>query len=97
MSRARWLAVLVVVAALIFAVQGGEYGTWDWWRLRQQEREERAAVTALQHAVDSLQRLLTAVQQDPRVQERLAREQFGMIRQGEFLYKLIPADSGGER
>ena len=35
-----------------------------------------------------------AIEHDPRVQERVARESFGMIRNGEFLYKLVPPDSG---
>ena len=31
-------------------------------------------------------------------QERIAREEFGMIRPGEFLYRLVPADSvSGDR
>ena len=29
-----------------------------------------------------------AIEQDRRVQERVARESFGMIRKGEFLYRL---------
>jgi len=94
MTRARWVAVMVVVLALFFALQGGEYSTWDWWRLRGQEREEKAAVADLNRAVDSLEKVLKGVQTDPRVQERIAREQYGMIRKGEFLYRLVPADSG---
>jgi cell division protein FtsB len=93
MTRARWVAVVVVVLALFFALQGGEYSTWDWWRLRSQEREEKAAVADLNRAVDSLEKVLKGVRTDPRVQERIAREQYGMIRKGEFLYRIIPADS----
>jgi cell division protein FtsB len=83
----------VVALALLFAVAGGEYSTWNWWQLRRQEREERAAVSQLARSVDSLERTLKAIQTDPATQERLAREQFGMIRRGEFLYRLVPGDS----
>jgi len=93
-SRGRWLAVVVVALAVVFALSGGEYGTWDWWVLRRHEREEAAAVARLQATVDSLTLVLKAVQGDPAVQERIARERFGMIRRGEFLYKIVPADSG---
>jgi cell division protein FtsB len=31
------------------------------------------------------------------VQERVARERYGMIRPGELLYRLVPADSGRRR
>ena len=96
MSRGRWLAVAIVVLSLVFALSAGEYGTWDWLVLRSHEREELAAVARLQATVDSLTRVLKAVQSDPVVQERIARERFGMIRKGEFLYKIVPADSSGE-
>jgi hypothetical protein len=43
--------------------------------------------------VDSLTRAANAIERDPRVQERVARESFGMIRKGEFLYKLVRPDS----
>ena len=97
MSRGRWLAVVVVALAAAFALGAGEYGTWDWIVLRRHEREEAAAVARLQATVDSLTLVLKAVQGDPVVQERIARERFGMIRRGEFLYKIVPADSEGER
>ena len=98
MSRTRWLVVGVVVVAGVFAVQGGEYSTWNWLELRGQERQQREAVARLQVEVDSLTTVAEALDHDPRVQERVARESFGMIGKGEFLYKLVPVDSlEGER
>ena len=49
----------------------------------------------LRRAVDSLEHDATAIERDLRVQERVARERFGMIRPGELLYRLVPADSSG--
>jgi cell division protein FtsB len=78
--------------ALYFAFQGGEYGTLDLLQLRREEAEERAAVERLRRLVDSLSRVATAIERNPRVQERVAREKFGMLREGEFLYRLVPAE-----
>jgi cell division protein FtsB len=44
----------------------------------------------LRSAVDSLRRVVNALENDPATQERVAREQFGMIRDGEILYRIIP-------
>ncbi|HEU4628162.1 MAG TPA: septum formation initiator family protein [Gemmatimonadaceae bacterium] len=92
-----WLVVLV--AAVVFAVQGGEYGTSDLFRQHARRTALQAAVDSLQREVDSLRRYRAAIATDPRVQERIAREEFGMIRPGELLYRLVPtasnADSGG--
>jgi cell division protein FtsB len=90
---ARWAALAALLFALYFGIQGGEYGTTDLLALRRQEAGERAQVLRLRQVVDSLQRSATAVEHDLRVQERVARERFGMIRRGELLYRLVPPDS----
>jgi len=59
--------------------------------------EERRAVRELERQLDSLQRRARALETDPAAQERAAREQFGMIRKGELLYRLVPTvDVGSE-
>jgi cell division protein FtsB len=87
-SRTRLFMSLVLGGALIYAVFGGEYSTLNWLKLRRQERAEQAAIDQLTTEVDSLRRYAKAVATDRKLQERLAREQFGMIRKGEFLYRL---------
>ncbi len=90
MTRAR-LAGLVAAAVLAaLAFQAGEYGTLDWLKLRHQLAQERQAVRALELELDSLERLAHALETDPVAQERAAREQFGMIRKGELLYRIVP-------
>jgi cell division protein FtsB len=91
----RWAALLVLLLAVLFALQGGEYSTLDLLKLERQAARERTDVARLQQAVDSLGRAANAIEHDPRVQERVARESFGMIRKGEFLYKLVRPDSAG--
>lgn len=97
MTPARWAALAALAFALYFAIQGGEYGTTHLVQLRREEAEERAEVDRLQRMVDSLQAAARAIQRDPRTQERVARESFGMIRQGEFLYRLVGPDSTASR
>jgi cell division protein FtsB len=73
------------------AVFGGEYSTFDWLNLRRQVAEQRQAVQQLRVTLDSLGRLAHDLETNPAAQERAAREQFGMIRNGEILYRLVPA------
>ena len=86
--RLAGIAGTVVLAGLAF--QAGEYGTVDWLKLRGQLLQERRAVRDLEVELDSLARLARALETDPAAQERAAREQFGMIRRGEILYRLVP-------
>ena len=93
MTAARWAALAALLFMIYFGVQGGEYGTTDLLALRRQEASERAQVVRLRQVVDSLGREATAIERDLRVQERVARERFGMIRRGELLYRLVPRDT----
>jgi cell division protein FtsB len=92
-TRTRWAVLAALAFALYFGAQGGEYATTDLLALRRQEASERSQVRQLRQVVDSLQRDAAAIERDPRVQERVARERFGMIRRGELLYRLVPADT----
>jgi cell division protein FtsB len=95
-ERLKLLAVVVVIlAALAFAVQGGEYGTTDLWRQKQRKATLLTSIDSLQHVVDSLKRYKHRLQTDPALQERIAREEFGMVRGNkELLYRFAePADS----
>jgi len=47
-------------------------------------RLEHVAIDSLRGTLDSLRHEAMTVETDPAVQERVAREQFGMIRPGRF-------------
>ena len=88
MTANRWLLLLVVGTAVLFALQGGEYSTTALWQLRRDERTERALVGELRRRVDSLTRYAKLVETDPETQERLAREIHGMLKPGEHAFIL---------
>lgn len=90
MTRTRIAGVAGGVGLLALAVWGGEYGTADWITMRRQLADERARVAALRVELDSLGKLASDLETNPAVQERVAREQFGMIRDGEVLYRVVP-------
>ena len=91
----RIVLALVALAALAFAVQGGEYGTTDLLRQRARRRALVAQIDTLQRQVDSLRVWKRALTSDPAVQERIAREEFGMVRgDKELLYRFAEPDTG---
>ena len=88
MSRRGWVITVILVLLIVFAVQGGEYSTFDWLELRDEVKAERIMVGDLKDDIDSLSQVAKALDSDPATQERAARELYGMIREGEFLYKI---------
>ena len=95
-KRLVWAAV--ALAALAFAVEGGEYGTTDLVRQRARKRAAEADLARLRHEVDSLRLWKRALTSDPAVQERIAREEFGMVRgDRELLYRFAEPEEGGAK
>ena len=92
----RVLVAAGVLAALAFAIEGGEYGTRDLMRQTQRRARLQSAIDSAQHVVDSLRRYKTRLETDRLLQERIAREEFGMVRgDKEILYRIAePADTG---
>ncbi len=88
MKRLVWF--LVIASALFFGVQGGEYSTRDLFRQRERRARLERAVDSLQRQVDSLKLVAHSIATDPVVQERIAREEFGMVRgDRELLYRIV--------
>ena len=80
--------IVLIAIALYFGLQGGEYSTRDLYVLRVRSGSLQAEVDSLQRQVDSLTRYLRAVKVDSATQERIAREEFGMVRgDKEILYR----------
>ena len=86
----RWAVAVILVAALVFALMGGTYTTFDVFRLKGELVTEKESIDQLKVAIDSLDKAATALERDPKTQERVARDQFGMIREGEHLYRIVP-------
>jgi cell division protein FtsB len=87
----RWTRVaagIVAAGGVVFGVFGGEYSTLDWWQLKRQVAEQEHAIARLEVEIDSLTGLAAELESDSATQERVAREHFGMIRDGELLYRV---------
>jgi len=94
MKRYIWWAVIAI--ALYFAVQGGEYSTRDLYVQNRRTATLAREVDSLQRQVDSLGRFLKLVKSDSATMERIAREEFGMVRgDKEILYRF--GESAEER
>ena len=94
MKRYIWWAVIAI--ALYFAVQGGEYSTRDLYVQNRRTATLTTEVDSLQRQVDSLGRFLKLVKSDSATMERIAREEFGMVRgDKEILYRF--GESAEER
>ena len=83
--------------AVYYAVFGGEYSLLELQRVRQEMAVQGRELTRLRWEVDSLRAWADSLQNDSATLERVARERFGMIRDGEILYRLAePQDTAAD-
>ena len=76
----RALLIGAALGVAYFAIEGGEYGTSDLIRQRVRKQRLLSDIDSLEQQIDSLERYRKAVLTDKVLQERIAREQFGMVR-----------------
>ena len=90
----KWLILPALIGlSVYFALFGGEYSVFEVRRVRAENLELEQRLTELKWANDSLRTRAEALDTDSATIERLARERYGMIRDGEILYRIAePAD-----
>ena len=92
MGRLLFFALLGVAA--YYAVFGGEYSLLEVRQIRLDTEAAQITLAELRSEADSLDLWADVLENDPKTLETLARERFGMIREGEVLYRF--ADDGGD-
>jgi cell division protein FtsB len=88
------LPVLLGLAAY-YALFGGEYSLFELREARKEGLVQQRELEALRLEVDSLRAWVDSLLSDSATLERLARERFGMVREGEILYRLAEPRATG--
>jgi len=101
-ERLRRLGQRTLVAALWLAggyylLLGGESSSLDLRSLRQEQRTLGGRVDSLAAVTDSLEAWADSLEAIPALIEKVARERYGFIRDGEQLFRFIEVDTGANR
>ena len=96
MAQVRRLVLPVLLGlAAYYALFGGEYSLFELREARKEVLVQQRELEALRLEVDSLRAWVDSLQSDSATLERLARERFGMVREGEILYRLAEPRATG--
>jgi cell division protein FtsB len=83
--------------AVYYALFGGEYSLWELRKAGREIETMEQQLSLLKAEVDSLRARADSLENDSATLERIARERFGMIREGEVLYHFAePMDSAAD-
>ncbi|HEX6134563.1 MAG TPA: septum formation initiator family protein [Longimicrobiales bacterium] len=81
------LGFLLLAGAAYFAVFGGDYDAFDLRRVRQERALEEQRAEEVRAEVERLRLRRDSLATDSATIERIARERYGLIRDGERLYR----------
>ena len=98
MGKVKKLALPMLLGlAVYYALFGGEYSLWELRKARKEIQAQEQELFLLRDEVDSLRARADSLENDSATIERLAREKYGMIRDGEVLYRMAePNDTTGD-
>ena len=87
------LFILTIAGCLLLAVLiGGDYNAFSIWGLYRQKENLAREVDSLRVENQLLADQIKRLEEDPRAIEKVAREQFGMARKGESVYRILPEE-----
>ena len=92
-----WKVVIgsLVVGFLFYVFFVGKAGFYQVWNKSRELKEWELVVARLQAENDSLKLIISSLENDLEYVEKVAREEYGMIKKGEILYRL--RDSASEK
>ena len=89
----RWLMVPLVAGAAYYALFGGEYSLFEARKLEKERAREQQRLAETRQEVSVLRARADSLEHDSATLERIAREKYGLIKEGERLYRFV--DSAG--
>ena len=88
----RWVRLCLaagVLATAAYLLVAGDSGVWRLSQRRAELERETARVDSLKAETDSLRLVLERLDGDLEFIEKVAREEYGMVKPGELLYRVV--------
>ena len=80
-------AAVAALSLLFLSTVVGEHGLLHLWKLRQEQRTLEAEVFTLLRGNEELRHRLARLQTDAEFLEKVAREELGLVKEGELIYE----------
>ena len=77
----------MLLGAAYFALFGGEYTLFELREMDALQERHKTSLARTEAEIEGLRRRAHELKTDPRAIERVSRERYGMIRDGEILYR----------
>ncbi|MFQ6092357.1 MAG: septum formation initiator family protein [bacterium] len=86
--------LLGAVLLLVYVFLLGDYGAYRIWKQKREIAQMEQAIEALHLRQQELKEEADLLKNDPEYIEKIAREEYGMIKRGEIIYRMVPSLQG---
>ena len=91
----RLLLAGVLALAVYFIVLGGDYSLFEARQAEGRLDARQAEIRDVRHEIDSMRARIDSLRHSDEALERFAREHYGLIRDGEYLYRISDPEEDG--
>lgn len=91
----RLVLVGVLALAAYFAVLGGDYSLFEARQAEARLDARQSEIRDARHEIDSMRARIDSLRYNDEALERFAREHYGFIRDGEYLYRISEPEEAG--
>ncbi len=84
---------LIVGAVILYLVITGNRGLWRLYQLQEEKQLLNSQIRQLQTDITRYQEEVSAVDKNPAILEKQAREELNLVRPGEMIYKFSETKS----
>lgn len=89
------LALVIVLISIIFI--SGNVGLWNLWRAQKEIEDLSRRIETLERRNTLLSVEIERLKSDPFMVEKILREKYGYVREGDKVYRLTPFSEEGNR
>ena len=93
-KRRGWILFLISLAALLVLLSIGKRGFFQQFRVRQEQKRLQNEIVDLGKKQAELEKQIRTLN-DPDTIERIAREEYGMAKENEKVYHIVPEEKEG--
>lgn len=90
-ERIRNLAIAVIFGIVIIIFLTGRKGLIKLIQLKFEQASLKSEITGLTKDNLAMKEKIEKLQKDPKTIEKIAREELGLVKKGETIYKFVPA------
>jgi len=87
------LIAAILILVVLYGAFGFARGTWRIWRLSRLKHVEERAIEEANEDIRALKTEIDRLKNDPLYIEELARTQYGMIKDGEEVFRIALPDT----